>query len=124
VIDATSLKQKHRRPFEVIAAAAEATFVHVRMTAPEGVILQRLEARSGRLDPFDHSTAGVEVYQHMKQELEPVRTPHRLVDSTDPAVYETALKDIAGVCLTSPHPEALEGRPAVELIGGSTGGRS
>ena len=117
IIDATSLKQKHRRPVEVLAANAGAEFVHVRLTAPEDVILRRLEARRLGLGGADRSQAGAEVYLRLKQELEPVRGPYRLVDSSDDAAYHAALHEIAGACL------ALR-RGVAETMVGSTGGRS
>jgi predicted kinase len=116
LIDATSLREKHRRPIVKLALAAGAALFHVRLTAPEDVILRRLEERPHRSDGFDHSDAGVEVYLRMKEELEPVLSPHRLVDSTDDAAYYAALHEIADAYLALRYGVA-------ETKVGSTGGR-
>jgi DegV family protein with EDD domain len=91
LLDATSLKEAHRRPLYEIAKAAGATLVIVRTEAPEDVALQRLEDRARGADPLDASEASAAVYNKMKAETEPIDRPHIVVDTSkeiEPALEE------------------------------------
>jgi DegV family protein with EDD domain len=82
VLDATSLKEEHRRPLYAIAERAGAGLVIVRTEAPETVALGRLAARVRGSDPGDASEASPAVYNRMKSEVEPMERPHITVDTS------------------------------------------
>src|SRR3990170_1938711 len=68
VLDATSLKEEHRRPLYEIAERAGAGLIVVRTEAPEAVALERLAGRAGGAGPEDTSEATPVVYNRMKGE--------------------------------------------------------
>ncbi|MCK6565390.1 MAG: ATP-binding protein [Dehalococcoidia bacterium] len=76
VIDATNLARGDRRRFERLAAACDAPFIGVRVTAPAEEIRRRLGApREG------HSEAGIAVYEAMLGRARPFATPVVVADS-------------------------------------------
>lgn len=81
LIDATNLARGDRRRFERLAAAYDAPFIGVRVTAPGEEVRRRLAApREG------HSQAGVAVYEAMLGRARPFATPVVVVDGRcDPA---------------------------------------
>ncbi|MBI1885206.1 MAG: DegV family EDD domain-containing protein [Chloroflexi bacterium] len=82
VLDATNLREIHRRPLYRIAGKNGARLVLVRLEAPPSLVRRRLEERAQRFNPWDHSDAGVEVYERMRYEAEPITAPHIVVDSS------------------------------------------
>ena len=82
VLDATSLKEEHRRPLYDIAERAGAGLIIVRTEAPEAVALGRLAARARGGDPEDASEATPAVYNRMKGEVEPIERTHITVDTS------------------------------------------
>jgi len=82
VLDATSLKEEHRRPLYEIAERAGAGLIIVRTEAPEEVVLRRLGGRAQRTDPADASEATATVYNRYKGEVEPIERPHMTVDTS------------------------------------------
>ncbi len=85
VLDATNLKEIHRRPLYRIAEEQGARLVLVQVKAPPAVIRGRLDARSfqGRSgNPWDQSEAGHDVYEKMREEAEPLQREHLVVDTS------------------------------------------
>ncbi len=82
IIDATNLKEAHRRPFYDIAARRGARLMVVEASAPEGVIRRRLAGRLLGENAEDRSEAGTEVYEAMRAEAEPIRREHVVVDTS------------------------------------------
>jgi predicted kinase len=82
VLDATSLKEEHRRPLYEIAQRAGAGLIIVRTEAPEAVALERLAGRAGGAGAADASEATEAVYSRMKSEVEPVEGPYITVDTS------------------------------------------
>jgi hypothetical protein len=91
VLDATSLKEEHRRPLYEIADKAGARLVIVQTEAPPDVARQRLEARAHGDNRRDASEATVAVYDRMAREMETIERPHMKVDTSkdiDPALTD------------------------------------
>ncbi|HJX62060.1 MAG TPA: ATP-binding protein [Dehalococcoidia bacterium] len=96
LLDATNLREVHRRQLYAIADRHGAKLVLVSLRAPAAVVEERLAARARRSDPADLSDAGAEVYQHMRSLDEPIGRPHIVVDTSadiDPAV-EAVLREL------------------------------
>lgn len=82
ICDATNLTEWHREKLYSIANRTNAKLVIIRTVAPESVIRERLAKRFSQRDPLDLSDADWAVYQMLKTELEPVRRPHLVVDTS------------------------------------------
>ncbi len=82
VLDATSLKEEHRRPLYEIAEEAGARLVIVQTEAPPDVARERLEGRARGDDRQDASEATVAVYDRMRRDMEPIERPHIKVDTS------------------------------------------
>ena len=89
LLDATNLREEHRRDLKALAESSGSRFILVELTAPEGVILQRLKGRELRPEQ-----AGIEVYLSMKDEAEPILLEHRSVDTSWDIT--SAIEEIAG----------------------------
>ncbi len=81
-LDATNLREAHRRPLYRLAGKRGARLVIVQVTAPDEVAKERLRRRRRGETPWDISEAGPEVYDKMRAEVEPVRRPHLVVDTS------------------------------------------
>ncbi|MFQ5879122.1 MAG: AAA family ATPase [Dehalococcoidia bacterium] len=81
VLDATNLRETHRRHLYAIAQATEARLVLVRTRAPAALVRQRLLARSLAADPNDHSQADIQVYQRLRRQVQAIHRPHLVVDT-------------------------------------------
>jgi len=92
VLDATSLKEEHRRPLYEIAERAAARLVIVQTEAPPDVARERLETRARSDDRQDASEATVAVYDRMRKAMEPIERPHIKVDTAKE--IEPALADV------------------------------
>jgi len=89
LLDATNLREVHRRQLYAIADQHAAKLVLVSLRAPAAVVEERLAARARRADPEDVSDAGPDVYQRMRSLAEPIGRPHIVVDTSagiEPAV--------------------------------------
>jgi predicted kinase len=82
VLDATSLKEAHRRPLYEIAERTGAGLIIVQTEASPAVARERLEARARGGDPHDASEATVAVYNRMRKEAEPIQRSHMKVDTS------------------------------------------
>jgi len=96
LLDATNLREVHRRQLYAIADRHGVKLVLVSLRAPAAVVEERLAARARRSDPADLSDAGPEVYQRMRSLDEPIGRPHIVVDTSadiEPAV-EAVLREL------------------------------
>jgi predicted kinase len=96
LLDATNLREVHRRQLYAIADRHGAKLVLVSLRASAAVLKERLAARARRADPEDLSDAGPEVYQRMRSLDEPIGRPHIVVDTSadiEPAV-EAVLREL------------------------------
>lgn len=96
LLDATNLREVHRRQLYAIADRHGVKLVLVSLRAPVAVVEERLAARARRADPADLSDAGAEVYQRMRSLDEPIGRPHIVVDTSadiEPAV-EAVLREL------------------------------
>jgi len=96
LLDATNLREVHRRQLYTIADRHGAKLVLVSLRAPAAVVEERLAARARRSDPADLSDAGPDVYQRMRSLDEPIGRPHIVVDTSadiEPAV-EAVLREL------------------------------
>jgi DegV family protein with EDD domain len=85
LLDATTLKEEHRRPLYRIAETLGARLVLVSVTAPAEVARERLMSR---VATEGYSDADVWVYEDMLREAEPIAAEHLVVDSTADAGME------------------------------------
>jgi predicted kinase len=89
LLDATNLREVHRRQLYDIADRHSAKLVLVSLRAPAAVVSERLAARARRADSADLSDAGPEVYERMRSQDEPIGRPHIVVDTSadiEPAI--------------------------------------
>jgi hypothetical protein len=89
ILDATNLREVHRRQVQRVAAKHKAKLILVHLQAPPAVVHKRLEARVKSLHSQDLSDAGPEVYERMQRDVEPIRHPHISVDTSadiEPAI--------------------------------------
>jgi hypothetical protein len=96
LLDATNLREVHRRQLYAIGDRHGAKLVLVSLRAPAAVVEERLAARARRSDPADLSDADTEVYQRMRSLDEPIERPHIVVDTSadiEPAV-EAVLREL------------------------------
>lgn len=82
LLDATNLVERHREILYHLAEKTGAKLILVRLEAPTGVVVQRLQARQEQTSREDHSTADVEVYRRMRSSSEPIRRQHFAVDTS------------------------------------------
>lgn len=82
VLDATNLRESHRRTLYAIAQRQGARLLVVRLWAPHQVVRQRLLARAQGADPEDHSEADYAVYQRLRRRMDPVHGHHLVVDTS------------------------------------------
>lgn len=82
LLDATNLKEMHRRPLYRIAERAGARLLLVEVSAADEIARRRLEARLNAENPWDRSDATVDVYESMRREAEPLERPHVVVDGS------------------------------------------
>ena len=96
LLDATNLREAHRRQLYAIADRHGAKLVLVSLRAPAVVVEERLATRARRANPEDLSDAGPDVYQRMHDLAEPIDRPHIVVDTSadiEPAV-EAVLREL------------------------------
>jgi predicted kinase len=94
IVDATNLRETHRRPYAGIASTANARLQVVHLTAPEHVILERLAGRRETPNPLDNSTAYEAVYAMLEQQEEAPRGMHLRIDTSDPVAIDAALRKL------------------------------
>ena len=94
IVDATNLRETHRKPYFDIAATTGARLHVVHLTAPEDVILDRLAHRRDLLDPNEASTAFEAVYALLQQQEEAPRGRHLHIDTSDRVAIDAALRTL------------------------------
>ena len=94
IVDATNLRETHRKPYVEIAATTGASLQVVHLTAPEEVILNRLAHRRDVLDPNEASTAFEAVYALLQQQEEAPRGRHLQIDTSGPVAIDAALRTL------------------------------
>ena len=82
LLDATNLKEAHRQPVYDIAERHNAKLIIVQTIAPEAVVRRRMGARLAGANPLDRSDAGIDVYEAMRDEAEPIQREHLVVDTS------------------------------------------
>lgn len=91
ILDATNLREAHRRRLYAIAEGVGARLILLRIMAPTPLVRQRLQARAQRADPQDRSQADLGVYQRLRRRVQAIRRPHLVVDTSqdlEPFVQE------------------------------------
>ena len=94
LLDATNLKEAHRRPVYEIAERTGARLLLIEVRASDDIIRQRLKARRTNENAADLSEATVEVYKMMREEAEPIARPHLVVDTS--GTLDEAIARIVG----------------------------
>jgi len=82
IFDATNLAEWQREPVYAIAERTGARLILVWLEASPVVVRGRLADRGRRTDPQDRSTAGPAVYERMLAQVEEIRRPHRVIDTS------------------------------------------
>ena len=82
ILDATNLAEWQREPVYAIADRTGARLVLVWLEAPPRIVQARLADRCRGANTRDGSTAGLPVYERMCAQVEEIRRPHRLVDTS------------------------------------------
>ncbi|MGI5835077.1 MAG: AAA family ATPase [Chloroflexota bacterium] len=82
IFDATNLYERGRRTLRKIAERNNARLLIVHTTAPEKVIEDRLRWRKLGVEPQDKSEAGWDVYCRMREDMEVIKQPHLVVDTS------------------------------------------
>ena len=89
ISDATNLAEWHRELLSHLADKTNARLIIVQTIAPDNVVRERLHRRFENHDPVDLSQANWDVHEFLKVELEPIRRPHIVVDTSqdlEPAI--------------------------------------
>jgi predicted kinase len=81
IMDATNLKEKHRKSVYEVAQKNGARLIIVEVNAPPELVKERLKARSTQPDTRNKSDADWAVYQKMKPGAEKISRPHFNVNS-------------------------------------------
>jgi len=79
VVDGTFYREEFREKLRKIAREANTKPVFVELTAPEAVVRKRTIERKKR---GSESDADFSVYGKIRQEFEPLKEPHLVIDST------------------------------------------
>jgi hypothetical protein len=98
IIDATSLKESDRRPAYALAEQTGARLLHLRFSAPEHIIEQRLSQRLDAPDPDDSSSAGLRVYRRMAATAQAPNREYWDVDTSEAAETEAAMQRVVEAC--------------------------
>ncbi|MCH7488898.1 MAG: ATP-binding protein [Chloroflexi bacterium] len=83
LLDATNLKEAHRKPSYRLAKEAGARLVIVRLRAPFAVMRERLARRDAARNPLDRSTADLRVLERMRRDYQRPRRPYFVVDTSE-----------------------------------------
>ncbi len=82
LFDATNLVRRNRKRLYKIATTTKAKLIILEMSAPEQVIVQRLDQRIEELSPRNYSDADISVYRRLSATAQPILRDHLTV-STD-----------------------------------------
>jgi predicted kinase len=97
IIDATSLRERDRRPIATLAAVTGARLMLLHFTAQEQVIEERL-ARRAAPGSTDSSRAGFGVYLLMADTAQPPEHVDWLIDTSDPAAADSLFWQVVADC--------------------------
>lgn len=81
ICDATNLRRQHRLRYYALVETCNARLLILQTTAAPEVVRGRLQKRQEGQIPDYASSAGWDVYQQYRHEIEPIRRPHRVVDT-------------------------------------------
>ncbi len=81
ILDATNLKEKHRKTVYRIAESCGARLIIVQIEAPPEAVRERLDSRGKQADSNEKSDADWAVYRRMKARAEKISRPHFTVNS-------------------------------------------
>jgi predicted kinase len=98
ILDATNLKIAHRQPIYDIAKRHGAKLIIVETIAPDAVVRRRMAARLAGENLRDHSDAGIDVYETMRREAEPIEREHLVVDTSGgvQAIIDKIARELKG----------------------------
>jgi len=82
LLDATNLREAHRKRSYRLARDAGARLVIVRLRAPFAVMRERLAKRDAARNPLDRSTAGLLVLERMRRDYQRPQRPYVVVDTS------------------------------------------
>ncbi|MGC8873598.1 MAG: YegS/Rv2252/BmrU family lipid kinase [Chloroflexia bacterium] len=112
IVDATNCRHRHRERYYRLAERCGARLMIVQTTAAPDVVRARLEKRKeGLLESFG-SRADWEIYRMYIGQMEPIRRPHRVVDTSGDVT--PAVEELAATLLGTPVPVPTRAR--VRLI--------
>ncbi len=113
-LDATNLIRRNRKRLYQIAERSRAAVLIIQLTAPEPLIRERLtrraaDAQAGRATG-DNSTAGIDVYERMRDTAQPIKHDHLVIDSS--MDITPALREITRRLQRHEHPSSRISVPA------------
>ncbi len=120
VFDATNLLRQHRKHHYDLAEECAAKLLILQTTASPAMVKQRLQERQAGLQPAHCSDADWEVYLDYAAKQEPIRRPHRVVDTS--GSIESLVEQIA--CQLEGAPCPLPPRPRARLVLNPVAGQS
>ncbi len=82
MLDATNLREAHRKPLYRLAKEAGARLVIARLRASFAVMRERLAKRDAARSPLDRSRADLRVLERMRHDYERPRRPYFVVDTS------------------------------------------
>ncbi len=82
ICDATNLERRHRERYYALAEEQNARLFILQTVAPPEVVRRRIEDRQQGDLAAHNSDAGWEVYERYRSRMEPIRRPHRVVDTS------------------------------------------
>jgi len=109
VLDATNLLHRHRQRYYNLAEEYQVQLLIVQTTAAPAVVQRRIEERQAGTSPAHSSDANWSIYLEYAEKVEPIRRPHRVVDTgedIEPAVDEMARQLEGAPSPLPPYPRA------------------
>jgi diacylglycerol kinase (ATP) len=120
IFDATNLIHSHRQRYYSLAAECGAQLLILQTTASPEMVRQRLQERAEGLQPAHGSSADWGVYLDYAEKIEPIRRPHRVVDTSGD--ISTVIGEVASQLEGVPAP--LPPHPRTRLILNPAAGQS
>lgn len=120
ICDATNLHSRHRQQYYALADEHEACLTILQTVADPEVVKRRLEQRRAGALPDHSSQADWDVYQTYRHKMEPIRRPHRVIDTS--GEIDAIATEIAQQLKGEPAP--LPAQPRARLIWNPMAGQS
>jgi predicted kinase len=98
IIDATNVLVADRAPFLLLGRSLQTPVVQLYVTAPDTESRRRLALRAAGNDPFDRSTAGLAIYEQMRDRLEEPDESAWRIDTSDTIKSEQTLDLVIKAC--------------------------